>query len=134
MTKSRSQFIAITTVLSLALLESSARAQEDRNHVIVGLGTGYAPATQRAVADSERRCPAGSRLQARTLGDRFYQQRAFDLAAECYRVAAEYNLANLASLRAAKPESEVTARTLATNRDEVTAQVRRLQQAFRAPR
>jgi outer membrane protein len=48
MTKSRSQFIAITTVLSLALLESSARAQEDRNHVIVGLGAGYAPAYEGA--------------------------------------------------------------------------------------
>lgn len=101
---------------------------------VVGSSVMVLSATERAVADSERRCPAGSRLEARTLGDRFYQQRAFDLAAECYRVAAEYNLANLASLRAVKPESEVTARTLATNRDEVTAQVRRLQQAFRAPR
>jgi outer membrane protein len=48
MTKSRSQFIAITTVLSLALLESSAQAQEDPNHVIVGLGAGYVPAYEGA--------------------------------------------------------------------------------------
>ena len=43
----RSQFIAITTVLSVALLGSTAKAQ-DRDHVIVGLGAGYAPAYEGA--------------------------------------------------------------------------------------
>jgi hypothetical protein len=79
-------------------------------------------------------CRAVSRQLARALGDRFYQQRAFHLAAECYRVAGEYSLANRAFLRAAEPESESTARTLATNRDEIKTQVRQFREAFRAKR
>lgn len=60
MTKSRSRFIAITSVFSLALLKSPARAQDwsdaahqeeqqqNQDHVIVGLGAGYAPAYEGA--------------------------------------------------------------------------------------
>jgi hypothetical protein len=103
-------------------------------YVVVSSSVMLLSATELAMADSEWRCPAASRLEARTLGDRFNQQRAFDLAGECYRVAGEYSLANLAFLRAAEPDREVAARTLATNRDEVKAQVRRFQQALRALR
>jgi len=60
MTQTRSQIIAITIAASLALLETTAQAQEgarvaqteepkqDRNHVIVGLGAAYAPAYEGA--------------------------------------------------------------------------------------
>jgi MipA family protein len=60
MTKSRSQFIEMTTILLLALLQSPARAQDwsdaaheeaqqqNQNHVVVGLGAGYAPAYEGA--------------------------------------------------------------------------------------
>ena len=48
-----SSFIAITTALSLSLLESVVQAQEadpqpDQNHVLVGLGAGYVPAYEGA--------------------------------------------------------------------------------------
>jgi MipA family protein len=48
--KRRSQFIEITTVLSLALSESTVQAQNgsDQNHVVVGLGAFYAPAYEGA--------------------------------------------------------------------------------------
>lgn len=42
-----SKFIAITTVLSLALLQSTTQAQ-DSNHVVIGLGAAYVPAYEGA--------------------------------------------------------------------------------------
>jgi uncharacterized protein (DUF2342 family) len=118
-------------------------------YAVVGSSAILLSATELAVADSAQvageelsppssaiagSCPAASRPEARALADRFYQQRAFSRAGECYRVAAEYSLADRAFLRAAEPESAATARALATNRDEVKTQVHKLQQAFRGLR
>jgi hypothetical protein len=79
-------------------------------------------------------CPVLTQEQARWLGDVLFEQGAYQRAGECYQAAGEFALANRAFFKAVRPESAVTARELAEQREQAKTMVRKLQQAFRVDR
>ena len=81
--------------------------------------------------EEDRRCPATSSEQARSLGDQLRDQGAYQRAGECYQAAGEFALANRAFLDAVEPQSKVTAHVVSDQRDQAKMLLNKVQSAFR---
>ena len=84
--------------------------------------------------DEDRHCPATTSEQARSLGDQFRDQGAYQRAGECYQAAGEFALANKAFLDAVEPQSKATAHELSDQRDQVKTLLHQIRSAFRSGR
>jgi hypothetical protein len=81
--------------------------------------------------EEDRRCPATSSEQARSLGDQLRDQGAYQRAGECYQAAGEFALANRAFLDALEPQSKVTAHVVSDQRDQAKMLLNKVRSAFR---
>ena len=83
------------------------------------------------VPEGQAHCPVTIQEQARWLGDALFAQGAYQRAGECYQAAGEYALANRAFVKAVEPQGAATGRQLSDQRDQATALLRKVQQAWR---
>jgi hypothetical protein len=82
------------------------------------------------VTDAPAACPATTQEEARKLGDRLFEEGAYQNAGECYQAAGEYALANRAFVKAVGPQSTVTANQLSEQRDQARTMLRKVELAF----
>jgi hypothetical protein len=91
-------------------------------------------ATQVVFADGapgpSQLCEAASKQEAKELADRYYEQREYQRAGECYDDAGDRSRAQLAFLKAAAPNAAETARALKKERDAAKGLFTQVQQAF----
>jgi len=78
-----------------------------------------------------RRCEAANRQEAKELAEKFYEEREYQRAGECYDAGADPSHAQLAFLKAAGPNAEDTARELKKQRDAGKGLFSQVQQVFR---
>jgi hypothetical protein len=78
-----------------------------------------------------RRCEAANKQEARELAEKFYEEREYQHAGECYDAAGDPSHAQLAFLKAVGPNAEDTARELKKQRDAGKGLISQVQQAFR---
>jgi hypothetical protein len=81
--------------------------------------------------DATGHCAATTPEEARSLGERLFEQGAYQRAGECYQVAGDLARANLAFLKALGPESTATERRLAEQRDQAKALLRQVARGWR---
>jgi len=75
-------------------------------------------------------CAVTTPEEARTLGDRLFEQGAYQSAGDCYQAAGELALADRAYVKAVEPRSAATARQLADQRDQAKTMLRKVELAF----
>jgi hypothetical protein len=96
------------------------------------LGLAAAPlALADPAPDGTQQCALMAPEQARCLGKQLFDQGAYQRAGECYQVAGDLALANLALLKALKPESTATERRLAEQRDQAKALLHKVARGLR---
>ena len=78
-----------------------------------------------------RPCEAADKQEAKALAEKFYEEREYQRAGECYDAAGDVSHAQLAFLNAAGPSAEDTARELKKQRDAARGLFSQVQQAFR---
>ena len=76
-------------------------------------------------------CGVASRQEAKSLADKLYERQEYQRAGECYEAAGEPSRAQLAYLKAVRPNSEAVARGLKEQRDAAKALALRVAQPFR---
>ena len=81
--------------------------------------------------DPSSPCEAASPQQAKSLADRLYEKREYQRAGECYESAGDPSRAQLAYLKAVRPNAEVVAQGLSEQRVAAKALVAQVAQAFR---
>lgn len=72
-------------------------------------------------ADAQQHCAVATPAQAQRVAQQLFEQAAYQRAAECYQVAGNLARANLAFLKAVGPESAITERRLAEQREQAKA-------------
>ena len=75
-------------------------------------------------------CPFSGQQHPRELADRFFEQKAYERAGECYRAVGDYESANRAFIQASRESAKVGSRQLASDREQAKAQWKRLQAVF----
>jgi hypothetical protein len=76
-------------------------------------------------------CRVATSQQAKSLADVLYEKQEYQRAGECYEAAGEPSRAQLAYLKAVRPNSEAAARGLREQQDTARALAFRVAQAFR---
>ena len=84
------------------------------------------------VPEAHAPCPVTTQAEARELGDRLFEEGAYQSAGECYQAAGEYALANRAFVKAVAPQSTATASQLSEQRDRAKMMLRRVELGFHA--
>jgi len=83
------------------------------------------------IVEAPRSCTVLSPAEAKASADAFYERGDFQDAGKCYEAAGDPSRAQLAYLKAVRPNAEVAARDLEQQRNAARAQLAQLQQAFR---
>lgn len=82
------------------------------------------------VLEGHEQCPVSTREQARSLGDTFFEQGAYQRAGVCYEAAGEYALANRAFVAAVGPQSAATRQRASAQGEQAKALLHKVRQAF----
>ena len=90
-----------------------------------------APAATNVVALG---CDAEHPDEARSIADVALKQGAYELAGQCYLAAGDYDSANRAFLKSARPTAEATGREVVQQRDAARALLNQVKNAFRSNR
>jgi hypothetical protein len=81
--------------------------------------------------DAQQHCAVATPAQAQRVAEQLFEQASYRRAGECYQAAGNLARANLAFLKALRPESAATERRLAEQRDQTKALLGRVARGLR---